>query len=151
MDFAAFSCPALVIHTFVVMKNSSRAIPLFFHAAPTPASLSYACAVSRFISRENFNKYLNEKKFFFNGYYSDKKLDIDDKFIATVVDKEAAYDLGKQLKDILGHLMFILSGLAIIFFFTVMYMLTKIIIKRNSLHIAYLKIFGYTEIGRAHV
>lgn len=106
---------------------------------------AYPVMLSAFISRENLNKYLNEKKFFFNGYYSDKKLDIDDKFIATVVDKEAAYDLGKQLKDILGHLMFILSGLAIIFFFTVMYMLTKIIIKRNSLHIAYLKIFGYTD------
>lgn len=39
MEAFAFSYSALVIHTFVVRKNSSRGRPLSARAAPTPSSL----------------------------------------------------------------------------------------------------------------
>lgn len=104
---------------------------------------NYPATLAIFMMKENLNDVINKDKNYFNAYLSDHKLDIDENFVATVIDESTAGDAGKQLKEIMGPLIGVFTVVSTIFFFVIMFMLSKLIMEKNSLNIAYLKIFGY--------
>ena len=91
------------------------------------------------------NKILGKDEGYFNGYLSNEKLNIDERFLANTVDKETVSDAGKTLKSIVGPMIDVFTYASFTFFFVFIFILTKIIINKNRLSIAYLKIFGYTR------
>lgn len=95
------------------------------------------------MSKDILNKNIDKEQEYFNCYLSDHKLDIDENYVATIIDKSVAGDAGKQLKQIMGPLIGVFSTVSALFFFIIMFMLTKLILEKNSLNIAYLKVFGY--------
>lgn len=103
----------------------------------------YPSSLSLFMSKDILNKNIDKDQEYFNCYLSDHKLDIDENYVATIIDKSVAGDAGKQLKQIMGPLIGVFSTVSVLFFFIIMFMLTKLILEKNSLNIAYLKVFGY--------
>lgn len=109
------------------------------------AIFKYEPALTAFFPKEQLNKIIGKDNDYFNGYLSNQKLNIDEKFLATTVDKETVSDAGKTLKSIVGPMLDIFTYASFTFFFVFIFILTKIIINKNRLSIAYLKIFGYTR------
>lgn len=109
------------------------------------AIFKYEPALTAFFPREQMNKILGKEEEYFNGYLSDEKLEINERFLATTVDKETVSDAGKTLKNIVGPMIDVFTYASLTFFFVFIFILTKIIINKNRLSIAYLKIFGYTR------
>lgn len=109
------------------------------------AIFKYEPALTAFFPREQMNKILGKEDDYFNGYLSDEKLEINERFLATTVDKETVSDAGKTLKNIVGPMIDVFTYASLTFFFVFIFILTKIIINKNRLSIAYLKIFGYTR------
>ena len=109
------------------------------------AIFKYEPALTAFFPREQLNKIIGKDKGYFNGYLSNQKLNIDERFLANTVDKETVSDAGKTLKSIVGPMLDIFTYASLTFFFVFIFILTKIIINKNRLSIAYLKIFGYTR------
>ncbi len=109
------------------------------------AIFKYEPALTAFFPREHMNKILDKDEGYFNGYLSNEKLNIDESFLANTVDKETVSDAGKTLKSIVGPMIDVFTYASFTFFFVFIFILTKIIINKNRLSIAYLKIFGYTR------
>ena len=109
------------------------------------AIYKYEPALTAFFPREQLNKITGKDNGYFNGYLSNQKLNIDEKFLANTVDKETVSDAGKTLKNIVGPMLDVFTYASLTFFFVFIFILTKIIINKNRLSIAYLKIFGYTR------
>lgn len=109
------------------------------------AIFKYEPALTAFFPREQLNKIIDKEEGYFNGYLSDEKLNIDERFLANTVDKETVSDAGKTLKSIVGPMIDVFTYASFTFFFVFIFILTKIIINKNRLSIAYLKIFGYTR------
>lgn len=109
--------------------------------------------LSAFVKKEFLNEEIEQKKEFFNGYFSNEKLDIDEKYIATTIDENSMTDVSKQLSEIMGPLINTFVFLSAVFLAGFMYSLMKIITDKNTLQIAYLKIFGYTnrEISKIYI
>ena len=103
----------------------------------------YEPALTAFFSREKANDVIDEKEDYFNAYLSDEKLHIDDMYVATVVDKTSVSEVTKTLKNIMGPMLDIFLYSSLIFFFAFMFLLTKTVINKSRLSIAYLKILGY--------
>ena len=109
------------------------------------AIYKYEPALTAFFPREQLNKIIGKDNGYFNGYLSNQKLNIDEKFLVNTVDKETVSDAGKTLKNIVGPMLDVFTYASLTFFFVFIFILTKIIINKNRLSIAYLKIFGYTR------
>ena len=85
--------------------------------------------LSAFVKKEFLNEEIEQEKDFFNGYFSEEKLDIDERHIVTTI------------------------FLSTIFLAGFIYSLMKIITDKNTIQISYLKIFGYTntEISKIYI
>lgn len=109
--------------------------------------------LSAFVKKEFLNEEIEQKKEFFNGYFSKEKLDIDEKYIATTIDENSMTDVSKQLSEIMEPLINTFIFLSAVFLAGFTYSLMKIITDKNTIQIAYLKIFGYTnrEISKIYI
>lgn len=109
--------------------------------------------LSAFVKREFLNEQIEEEKDFYNGYFSNEKLNIDEKYISTIIDKNTMENISKQLYEIMKPMINSLVVLSIIFLAGFIYSLMKIITDKNNIQIAYLKIFGYTnhEISKIYI
>lgn len=108
-------------------------------------SYNYPASLSLFMPIENFNKVFNHENNYYNGYFSNKKLNIDETMIATVVTKKDMTLIADQLISSMGNIFQIYSIFSTILFVMVIYILTRIVIERNTRSISILKILGYSN------
>ena len=81
---------------------------------------------------------------YFSGYFSNEKLtDIDEKLIATVVTEEDLTKVSRQLDRSMGQMFYMFEVFALAMFMLMVYLLTKLIIERNTISISMVKILGY--------
>lgn len=109
--------------------------------------------LSAFVKKEFLNEEIEQKKDFFNGYFSEEKLDIDERYIVTTINETSITNISKQLYEIMGPLINTFIFLSTIFLAGFIYSLMKIITDKNTIQISYLKIFGYTntEISKIYI
>lgn len=82
----------------------------------------------------------------FVGYFSDEEItDIEDNYISSVIDVNEMTKISRQLMKSMGSMMYMVDGFAIIIFIVLIYLLSKIIIERNSQSISMAKILGYSD------
>lgn len=115
---------------------------------------SYPGALSVFMDIDTLNETLGNDKGTFNGYFSNEEItDIDEKYIATVIDEETLTKLSRQLDVSMGNLMYLVDGFSVLIFVVLIYLLSKIIIEKNAQSISMTKILGYTngEISRLYI
>lgn len=106
---------------------------------------NYSSGLAVFMKRENLNDLLEYNRDYFNGYFSEKELDIDDIYLASTIEKDDMIKLGEQMTDSLGETAYICIFASVIMYMALMYVLTKVVIEKNSLYISYMKVFGYNN------
>ncbi len=99
-----------------------------------------------YMDMEFFNKTFDNEKDYFNGYLSNEKLDdIDEMLIATIITEDDMNKMSRQLNNSLGSIfdMFYIFGL--VMFMLIIYLLSKIVIEKNTQSISMTKILGYSN------
>lgn len=114
----------------------------------------YDGTLSVFMSRETLNETFDLGDDYFAGYFSDSEItDIDEKYVASVIDIEDLTKVSRQLNVSMGQMMNLVQVFAVIIYMIVIYLLSKIIIEKNAQSISMTKILGYTnvEISRLYI
>lgn len=114
----------------------------------------YSGALCVFMPQKQLNDTFDLGNHYFSGYFSNSKItDINKKYIGSVVDLEALTKVSRQLTVSMGSMMNLVNGFAIGIFIVLIYLLSKIIIEKNTQSISMAKILGYTngEIGKLYI
>lgn len=114
----------------------------------------YPAGLAIFMNDDEYRKVFDKDSEYYTGYFSDEELtDIDSNYIYTKITEDDLTKTTRQLKVSMGGMVELVEIFAIIMFIILVYLLTKIIIEKNSLSISMVKILGYTngEIGRLYV
>lgn len=106
----------------------------------------YPSSIAIFMSREYFNETFGYDKDYFNGYFSDEKIDdIDDMYVATTITEDDMTKTSRQLIHSMGSMIELFAVFGILMFMLIIYLLSKIIIEKNAQSISMTKILGYTN------
>ncbi len=127
---------------------------------------SFPSALAVFMTRDNFKTVFNPKEEledvmgdvemlfekmaspheydYYNGYFSNEKIpDIEDKYVQSVITETDLTKVSRQLDVSMGTLFQIWNVFAIILFVLLIYLLTKLVIEKNTMPISMVKILGY--------
>lgn len=107
-----------------------------------------------FMNSEMFEQNFDVPEGYFNSYISDNKIeDIDEKMILTVITKSDLLKVSRQLKDSFGGMAPLIAGFTVIMSMLIIFLLSKVVIEKNSTSISMVKILGYNnrEISRLYV
>lgn len=124
------------------------------YAMTIKGKYTYSASMAVFMSREQYNKIFDKDSDYFNGYFSDEKLeDIDENNVATTITLQDMTKVVRQLKKSMGSMMPLFSAFAMIMAALMFYLLSKIVIEKNASSISMVKILGYNskEIGGFYV
>ncbi len=106
----------------------------------------YPAGLAVFMSQKELNKMLEYDKEYFNGYFSNDEIKFeDDNTLLTVVTTKDMVKLGDQMSSSFSQMAPLCLGISIIIYLVLMYLLTKIVIDKNAIHISFMKVFGYEE------
>ena len=114
----------------------------------------YMGALALFMPRETLNATFDLGNGYYGGYFSDAPLtEIDAEYIGSVIDLDQLTKVSRQLMVSMGASMGLVNGFAIMIFFVVVYLLSKMIIEKNAQSISMTKILGYSgsEIARLYL
>lgn len=115
---------------------------------------NYDAAITVFMNRTDYIGQFNEDSNYFNGYFSNKKLnDLDDADIATVITEKDLTKVVTQMQVSMTEFVKVFKALGVVIFLLVMFILTKQIIEKNSKSVSMAKILGFSdsEIGKLYI
>ena len=113
----------------------------------------YDASLAVFMPRNRFNSVFVQKKSYYTGYFSDKKLhDIDSGTIASIIKTSDLTRLADQLDDSMGSVFNMFVWFGILTYLIIIYLLSKQVLDRNARNIGMIKILGYDsrEISRLY-
>lgn len=114
----------------------------------------YPSGISIFMTSDMFTDTFGKDEGYFNGYFSNEKLDeIDEKYIATTITIDDLTKVSRQLDKSMGEMFQLLNVFSIVLVIILIYLLTKLVIEKNSNAISMVKILGYNngEISRLYL
>lgn len=127
----------------IVLKEAYEDTTYSFQVAGV---YDYVGALAVFMDQETLNRVFDLGDSYFSGYFSDTEItDIDSEYIGSVIDLDALTKISRQLDVSMGNMMTMVDGFAIVIFLVLIYLLSKIIIEKNSQSISMAKILGYTN------
>lgn len=115
---------------------------------------NYDAAITVFMNRTDYIEQFNEDSNYFNGYFSNKKLnDLDDADVATVITEKDLTKVVTQMQVSMTEFVKVFKALGVVIFLLVMFILTKQIIEKNSKSVSMAKILGFSdsEIGKLYI
>ncbi len=107
-----------------------------------------------YLSHSYYEDVFDVDKDYYCAYFSDSKIaDISDNKIFHCITEKDMTKMADQLKVSMGDMFTIVEAFAVVMFILVVYLLTKIILERNSTSISMVKILGYEdrEIGQLYL
>lgn len=109
-------------------------------------SYHYPATMAVFMPIDQFNETFDMDEDYFSGYFSDERItDIDEEYIASTITEHDLTVMADQLEDSMGQMFAMFFGFAILLFLMMIYLLSKLIIEKNSNAISMIKILGYTD------
>ncbi len=114
----------------------------------------YPAALSIFMSEEQFCDTFEKEEGYFNGYFSNEKLsELDESYIASCVTEDDLTKISRQLDVSMGDIFYLVKVFAVVLFGILIYLLTKLILEKNTNAISMVKILGYEngEIARLYL
>lgn len=115
---------------------------------------NYDAAITVFMNRGDYLTQFNEKSDYFNGYFSNSKLDdLSDDDVATVITEKDLIKVVTQMQVSMTEFVKVFKALGVVIFLLVMFILTKQIIEKNSKSVSMTKILGFSdiEIGKLYI
>lgn len=113
----------------------------------------YPSSFAIFMSDDYFKDIFDKAEDYYSGYLSSEKLDIDEKYVATEITLDDLTKVSRQLDRSMGTSFELVKIFAVVLFAVLMFLLTKLIVEKNSTSISMVKILGYynREISRLYV
>ncbi len=109
-------------------------------------TIHYPAALSIFMPLDQYNALFEQPEGSFNGWFSNEKLtDLDERAVSSVITQADLTVMADQLEDSMGRIFPLFGGFAVVLFVLMMYLLSKMILERNTRTISLLKILGYTD------
>ena len=106
----------------------------------------YPAGIAIFMDRDYLNTTFDMEEDFFNGYFSNEEIeDIQEEYIATQITEDDFTKISRQLKLSMGGMMDAFAIFGVIMFMLIIYLLSRIIIEKNTQSISMTKILGYSE------
>ena len=105
----------------------------------------FASSMSIIMDRKDCNKMVGMKEYYYNGIFTDKKLKVEDKELATIINSSDMKKIAGQFMVNFKNLMPMIMSVALVIYLVVMYVLTKTIVDKYKESISYLRIFGYYD------
>lgn len=105
----------------------------------------YTNNLGAYMSRDALCELLNKDPGTFNSYVSQKMLEIDNAYIAKVMNRSDFLGAAKQMMISFGMVITFLNVFSVFAYMVLMYLLTKIVIDKNTLYISFMKVFGYDK------
>ena len=115
---------------------------------------NYDAAITVFMNRGDYLTQFNEKSDYFNGYFSNSKLDdLSDDDVATVITEKDLTKVVTQMQVSMTEFVKVFKALGVVISLLVMFILTKQIIEKNSKSVSMTKILGFSdiEIGKLYI
>lgn len=113
----------------------------------------YPSSFAIFMSDAAFKNVFDKSEDYYRGYFSDNILDIDEKYVATQITLDDLTKVSRQLDRSMGETFNLVKIFAVVLFAVLMFLLTKLIVEKNTTSISMVKILGYSnrEISRLYV
>lgn len=113
----------------------------------------YPSSFAIFMGDDYFKDIFDKAEDYYSGYLSSEKLDIDEKYVATEITLDDLTKVSRQLDRSMGTSFELVKIFAVVLFAVLMFLLTKLIVEKNSTSISMVKILGYSnrEISRLYV
>ena len=113
----------------------------------------YPSSFAIFMSDDYFKDIFDKAEDYYSGYLSSEKIDIDEKYVATEITLDDLTKVSRQLDRSMGTSFELVKIFAVVLFAVLMFLLTKLIVEKNSTSISMVKILGYSnrEISRLYV
>lgn len=105
------------------------------------------------MTEDDFRQTFGLDEGYFTGYFSDEELtDISDHVVSEIT-KDDLIKVSRQLKKSMGSMFYIVIAFSLLMFMLLVYLLTKLIVERNTISISMVKILGYDgrEIGKLYL
>lgn len=116
-------------------------------------SVKYPSTLAIFMTEDDFIQTFGLDEGYFTGYFSDEELtDISDHVVSEIT-KDDLIKVSRQLKKSIGSMFYIVIAFSLLMFMLLVYLLTKLIVERNTISISMVKILGYDgrEIGKLYL
>ena len=115
--------------------------------------VKYPSTLAIFMTEDDFRETFGFDEGYFTGYFSDDELtDISDHVVSEIT-KDDLIKVSRQLKKSMGDMFYIIIVFSLVMFMLLVYLLTKLIVERNTVSISMVKILGYDsrEIGKLYL
>ncbi len=104
----------------------------------------YPASLAVFMNEKTYREMFDVEDDYFTGYFSNEELsDLDDTLIASVITEEDMTKVSRQLDRSMGNMFYLFEVFAVILFMLMVYLLTKLIIEKNTVSISMVKILRY--------
>ena len=116
--------------------------------------LASPTTIGVYLGHSYYEDIFDVDKEYYSAYFSNSKItDISDNKIFSCVTEKDMTKMADQLKVSMGDMFTIVETFAVVMFIMVVYLLTRIILERNSTSISMVKILGYEdrEIGKLYL
>ena len=113
----------------------------------------YPSSFAIFMSDAAFKNVFDKSEDYYSGYFSDNILDINEKYVATQITLDDLTKVSRQLDRSMGETFNLVKIFAVVLFAVLMFLLTKLIVEKNTTSISMVTILGYSnrEISRLYV
>ncbi len=116
-------------------------------------SYDYPASLCVFMSKSDFCNYFNKQNDYYNGYFSDTMLDINENNVSSLITRSDLTIISEQLFDSMGNMFPLISAFAVLLYMLLVYLLSKIIIEKNALSVSMVKILGFqnSEVSKLYI
>lgn len=108
-------------------------------------SYHYPATMAVFMPIEEFREYFDLPDNYFNGYFCNRELSLDDRFVASVITQSDLTVMADQLEDSMGQMFLLMCGFSVILYLLLIYLLSKQITEKNMCSMSLIKILGYNS------
>lgn len=116
-------------------------------------TVEYPAGLVIFMSNKEFCEVFDKDDDYYTGYFSNKELNIKEKDVASCITEDDLTKTSRQLNVSMGQIFYLINIFAVVLFVILIYLLTKLIIEKNTNSISMVKILGYNngEIARLYL
>lgn len=105
--------------------------------------IAYDASLAIFIDQGKLNELIGQENGNYNCIVSNEEIDIDKQYIVKQITRNDMLGAADQMINSLGTMIDFIKIFSVVVYFVIMYIMTKLVVDKNSLSISYMKVFGY--------